>query len=145
MNKIIDNITIEKYDQINGTDVIHNVMNIISVYETEGVYSTQIFINWDDKVIVAKYNNEIVGAIVYVEIKWQKLINVTYGFVYNRFRKKGIYRKMWNELVGIAEKNNFNYIIGATGIKNEIMRTVMEKLNRKEFRIIYEYKVFKNE
>jgi hypothetical protein len=49
-------VAIENPVQLNGSDIVHLVMEVISKSEHKGFYNTQMLINWDHKVRVSGMN-----------------------------------------------------------------------------------------
>lgn len=106
--------------------------------DTDGLTSPP---NWDDNAIAAFIDNSCIGILTWTKSEWAKAINVRLGHINQKFRRKGIYQKLWKELLIIAREEKVNTIIGATGIKNMPMQAVMKSQKRKETAICYSFTV----
>ena len=94
--------------------------------------------------IVACEGKKPIGIIMFYPIENNKLW-ILYGFVTEKCREKGVYRKMWDTLVKHAKKNSYSEINSAIHSDNETMKKVLAKFGRVApvHRVEYVYKVKK--
>ncbi len=125
-------IEIHKYCTEDAFDILKiinfNILNTVSIYDYEiRTLENQISI-FDDKikknypVIVAKYNNKIVGFGMYSEFRFKVAYQFTVEhsvYVDHRFHEMGIGKLLLSELIEIAKKQNRHSMIAVIDSENK--------------------------
>jgi hypothetical protein len=131
----------EHYVGINHTPaLILGMKGWLEIYEA-GLAQCVLPFSWDNNAVMCTDNGHEVGVIVWSEQKWCKSAYIIMGYVKPEFRRIGIYKLMWNNLVEHIKKNHPDLIKleGGTHPKNMDMREVMHRLQRKATSYNYTY------
>lgn len=96
---------------------------------------------YKDKVIVARWNDEIVGLIAYRFEKGDGSLWVILGGVKPNYRLRGCYTKLFAKLVEVARKEGAVRIEASTHVTNNAMRCFNKKLGRTETHVISRYDI----
>lgn len=136
-------MTIRHVDSINGTPLVSLVVAGWHELFEAGFAAPDVGISYDHKAYYAEMagSGEIAGILVYNDEEWRKAFFVTLGYVLPKYRRAGVYRKLWEALVAGATEKGRLRILGATHVNNETMRAVHESLGRKETFVTYEFEV----
>lgn len=102
---------------------------------------TVIWLQWDDGAILATVDGEPIGVITYNYSEWNRTIYVRLGFVSPDRRGLGVYRKLWERLISVAQELNCYEVRSATNIGNRPMRAVAERLGRAEEQVTLVYRL----
>ncbi len=131
------------FNEVNMTPVVPLVHRAYDELMTAGLADYEVALSHDDKAVVAfTQDNIIAGILVYRELKWLRQWWVLIGWVAPQYRRKGVYTRLWAELVKRARKNkNIESITGATSVLNERMREVNASLDRIPHTISYKYPI----
>lgn len=136
-----DNILIKHYDGCSNTPanlfIMKAYVDLVENKFADNVYGA----NWDDKVIAAFIKNQCVGVLNWEKVKWNRTIVIKIGYVDKDFRRKGIYTKLWNELISKARDEKIYIIEGGTYVDNKIMQSTMIKLRREPYAYFYRYEI----
>lgn len=97
--------------------------------------------NWNDKIIAAFADNECIGVLTWEKVDWNKTIVIKLGYVHKDYRRKGVYTKLWNELILKAKEQSIYIIEGATHVDNGVMQKTMKRLERKPYAYFYKYEI----
>lgn len=91
------------------------------------------YVAWDHAAILAfDGDGNIIGTISYTHEVWASRLTVIIGYVAPAWRAHGVYRRLWQELVIIAQDKKCARIEGGTMAKNKVMRAVAESFGRRE-------------
>lgn len=97
--------------------------------------------SWNSSAIYAECDGKIVGVLAWKRIDWQKQLWIEVGYVLPDYRRRGIYRKMFERLVEKAKALSVRSIAGGVDPDNLAMRHVADSLGRKATSITYEYEL----
>lgn len=131
------------YEQINGTVAVQLALRAEADLHAAGLADDVIITHWDQSALVAYEAGRAVGIITFEHSKWQKRINICQGWVDPEYRRRGIYRELWNALVEKAKELKAIKIMGYTRYNNERMLIVAKQLGRKITVIGMEYLIEK--
>lgn len=125
-------------DQINNTDAL--VLAIEAHYELmkAGLSNPMQMVGWDNSAILARTEGHLrtgtimipAGVITFEHAKWQKRVYIQLGYVKPEYRRQGIYRAMWDELVRKARELNAKQIMGVVSAQNHDMLAAAKSLGR---------------
>ncbi len=96
---------------------------------------------YGDGAILAEVYGQAVGFITYRSTEKTGTLSLIFGWVEPKHRNKGVYRKLWDELVKYAQEKKFTRIDGTTHAGNLPMRACFEHLGRKEMWVTSVYYV----
>jgi GNAT superfamily N-acetyltransferase len=134
-------ITVKAVGQVNRTDAMPLLAQGLSELIQAGLQPAVCNTGWDDEAVVAYIDERPVGVMSFAEQKWDKTLWVKLGYVLQRYRRFGVYRAMWLQVVEIARAKKALEIWGATHISNGAMQTTMQKLGREVAALQYRFVV----
>lgn len=138
---MIMEIDIVHYNGINYTPIVTLIAKAQLNLLLDGMSEPLISIFWDDDLIAAFVENKPVGFISYKYSEYIKTVNIHIGWVEPEYRRTGIYRQMWDELVIKSRDLKAKHIMSTTHLKNHQMRATAKKLGRNEISINLSYKL----
>jgi hypothetical protein len=135
-------IEIKHYDGPNHTRAVPLIAAAAHELECSGWSSGNLIGSWDHQVILAISDSvEAVGVLTWDHQKWSRTIWVTLGYVVPHFRKSGVYRRMWDELILKARELGVPEIQGGTHVGNKPMLDCATRLGRVPLFITTSFKV----
>lgn len=120
--------------QLGGTPFLGLAVQVHAALIEEGFADpTAQMVNWDTRAVVALSGRELTpaGIITYSAMEWIKCFDIGLGYVLPDWRRRGIYRQMWDELVAVAQEQKIAKIYGAISINNAPMLKVSVALGRR--------------
>ena len=133
------NLKIKRHSIISQTPAVAFAMRAYADLMDRGHTENYPNLNWNDSAITAWLEEGIVGVIVWTKVDFSKTIQLKLGYIHPAFRKRGIYSKLWDELVKIATNESVWAIEGGTHPDNADMRAIAKKQGRVEYGILYRY------
>ncbi len=127
-------LKILRVPQLGGTPFLGLAVQVHAALLEEGFADPEApMVSWDTSAVVALSGHELTsaGIITYVEMKWRNCFDIGMGYVLPDWRRRGIYRHMWDELVLVAQDKNVCKIYGAIKITNAPMLKVAIALGRR--------------
>lgn len=97
--------------------------------------------NWDQEAIVAKVDGDVAGVLTFVEFEAYRHIWIYLSYVRPRYRRQGLFRKMFDRLTEIAREREVPEIQSGVSARNTTMQKVNARLGRKVESLTYSYKV----
>ena len=97
--------------------------------------------NWHSHALLAVEDGESIGLIIYQTVDWKNKLDLEIGYVRPDRRRAGVYRALWDELIGVAREKGIPVISGATHVDNQEMQAVMSRLDRQLKWLTYEYRL----
>ena len=135
-------IDVVHFEQINRTEAYPLALEGHVELLRQGLAEPVESVSWENEALLAKQGSgELAGVLVFGHQKWNRSFWVQLGFVRPQFRRQGVYRAMWRQLVTIAQARKIPVILGATSVSNTDMQRVMAQLDRSAYAIQYAYKV----
>lgn len=125
-------IKILHFDGINQTAAFAIALEGHLALIREGLSQPAQIVSWDDRAIVAMIGDEPAGVMNWREVKHWREVSLDLGYVRPAYRRRGVYRAMWNALVVKAAEVGARRIIASTHVDNAAMRATAAKLGRYE-------------
>ncbi len=133
-------ITVRHYDCVNNTPAFRLAIAAQEDMVAEGFASETIVIRGDSPVLVAFFDNPEneprikvpAGFITYTHNRGNRSIALNVGWVKPDYRRRGVYRTLWERLVEKAQELGAVKILGGTHVANARMRAVGRALGRYE-------------
>lgn len=143
MDDGIESMKIEVVDQIGGSRATPIAVAGWHYLHQNGLVNNNTWaVNWDDEAIIGvNLADRPIAILIFSHQKWLKTIYVKLGYVEADFRRKGVYGKLWEKLVEIAQERNVPYIEGATMLQNAAMRSQAKQMDRVEYGVMLRYEV----
>jgi ribosomal protein S18 acetylase RimI-like enzyme len=113
--------------KINGYKHVHQHPD----YDSEAVFA----------VVQEQELEQIVPAICFVRKDYLRRITITGGYTHENFRKLGIYTKLYQNIVAIAERDNYTSISRSTKPNNLAMNRLIQAQGGKIDYITYKQKL----
>lgn len=132
---------IKHFRQISGSRAMEIAIEGEAFLHAQGFSSPHLHVQWNHEALVADVDGEAAGILVYADVDWKNEVWVVLGYVRPHFRRRGIYRALWEALVVRARQAGRPRIGGDTSIKNKAMQQTMEALGRRPVAIIYDFDV----
>ena len=123
---------IESYEGLNWTPAAPLAMRGVVESIDAGLLPPTLLLNWDQNAFVAFEGDKPVGVLVWSKAEWQKEVCVIFGYVLSEFRRRGVYRSLWDALVARAVELKMHHIRGETRLENQAMRRVAKSQRRAE-------------
>lgn len=132
---------VERASQLSGTPVMSYAIHVHAEMLKEGVCDPNwLMIDWNDGAVVAYLDEptairEIqrpIGIITYTLIQYRKELLIKLGSVALQWRRQGVYRMMWQELVAVARECGYGTITSAIRLDNQAARLMALSLGRVE-------------
>jgi predicted acetyltransferase len=126
--KFNDFITVDAIDKnLNNTPALYlAVQGWLEVWE-DNKEEAKMGVFWDDSAILAYVGKKAVGVITYHFNEFDGSYNVRIGYVDPKYRRLGVYGKMWNTLVDEAQKYSIRTILSNVDMGNKTMLAVATK------------------
>ena len=138
-------MSFKEFDGINQTPAIPLIARGWAEMIKNGVASMETVCNWDHQAIIAFDDSfgsdEPVGIITYDHQKWRKTLWIAFGYVVPSARRHGVYRALWDRLIGIGQKIGVEKIQGGIHVDNHSMLECSRKLGRKDLFITTSFDV----
>ncbi len=128
-------IEIKHYSGLNYTPAVLLAAEAQYSLLSENMSEPLISTFWDDEIILATIDNDSAGLILWKYSEWVKTVNIHIGYVRPKYRRFGVYRKMWYALIDKAREAKAKNIMGTTHIDNIGMRETARSLGRKEISV----------
>lgn len=101
-----------------------------------------LILSWDNPCVIVRGHGvgaeSVCGVIVYALTEWNKTLYINLGYVRPSHRKLGLYKMMYQELIGIARSKDMKKIRGSIASENIDARRMAISLGRSEVGVIYE-------
>jgi hypothetical protein len=127
-------LKILRVPQLGGTPFAGFAVQVNAALLDEGFADPFVsMVGWDTAAVVALSGRDLTpaGIITYADSKWRKCFDVGMGYVLPDWRRRGIYRAMWDELVLAAQEQKVARIYGAIMVSNAPMLKVAVALGRR--------------
>lgn len=135
-------LNIKRVKQLGGTPHLGFALRAYAACIEEGVVSArELPFGWDARGLVAYVRDEPAGVLVYGTAPWSQTYHVIFGFVLPDFRRRGIYRALFDELTCVAMDEGVAAITGTVAVGNKGMQAVMTRLGRAPETITYGFEV----
>jgi GNAT superfamily N-acetyltransferase len=93
-------------------------------------------VNWDDEIIYATgRHGKVMGFISYANQEWNKVVLVRFGYVLPEHRRKGVYKRLYAELVKEAKAKKATRLSSATFLKNRRVRAAAKQRGNSELKV----------
>lgn len=124
---------IEHYDGLNRTPALPLAVEGWFRLFQQGLAGDTVQVQWDHNSLVAFDNDDVaMGIITYAHLEYLKSLTVCIGYVRPAYRRLGVYRALWDALVGKATEMKASVIDSSTFIENAPMRAVASDQRRRE-------------
>ena len=137
-----DQFTIERHPHCNiNFDVAGAVARFLGQAAVEGVVGS---LPWPGCEVLLAYEGtgEPIGVMLFQRSDYaDTTLQISLGYVLPAFRRCGVYRRLFNELVGIAKELNARTIRGDTLMTNETAIAAFKRLGRKPAAMSFLYDV----
>ena len=127
-------LKILRVPQLGGTPFAGFAVEVNAALLEEGFADFSVsMVGWDTCAVVALSGREQTptGIITYADSKWHGCFDIGMGYVLPDWRRRGIYRQMWDELVLTAQEQKVSRIYGAIMVNNAPMLKVAVALGRR--------------
>jgi GNAT superfamily N-acetyltransferase len=122
------NTRIEQYNGLNRTPAALLAAEGHLELLRLGFADTMVYNYWDDEALVAfdadSQMTPPLGVITFQHTKHYRQIDLKIGYVREPFRRMGVYRKLWEQLVGLAVERKAVLIRSGVHIDNVTMQNV---------------------
>jgi GNAT superfamily N-acetyltransferase len=81
--------------------------------------------------VYAEERGKIIGAITYFGSEGDLSLNINMGYVLPKYRRRGVYTRMFEEIKTIGRERGFKWISTHTSPKNTAIVATNEKLGRR--------------
>jgi len=98
-----------------------------------------VHFNWDSKAVVASIDGVPCGVITWNHTEWMKQVDITVAYVLPEYRRRGVYRAMWEALVEKAKVVGALEIMSNTAVANAPMRGAAAAVGRSEGGVILRF------
>jgi GNAT superfamily N-acetyltransferase len=132
---------IKHYDGINYTPAIQLIVEAQADLLRTGKSEPLLSALWDNQVVAAFEGDYCIGVITWNYSAWVKTASINIGYVDKNYRRKGIYRMLWDELVIKAREKGAVNITGSTHLDNAAMRAAAKALGRIESSVNLLYRI----
>lgn len=132
---------IKYYKQLNGSPALALAVEAENALHQAGFTSGHVLVAWNQQALAAFVDGRVVGVLTYEDLEWKNELFVVVGYVHPAFRRRGIYRALWEALVARAQETGRPRIVGTTSVMNQAMQATMEALGRRPVAISYEYEL----
>jgi GNAT superfamily N-acetyltransferase len=125
-----DMIAIRRYEHINYTPAVVLAMRGWLELNDKGIGEQAASVHWEQHGIVAFADSKAVGVITWTE---QKPLAAAYAeqvYVIPEWRRKGIFKLMWDELEEWAAEKEFYTIRLGTHPMNTLARSIYDRMGR---------------
>ena len=134
-------ITITHHKRISQTPAIPLLVRGWAEISAASLTNGGICIAWDHEALVALVDDTPAGVLSYNFSEWQNCFWVNLGYVLPEYRKQGVYRALWAELITRAQTAGALTIEGSTHVDNKALQRVASKLGRAPSSITYTFAV----
>ena len=93
------------------------------------------------RAVTAHWGDVLVGAIAFFPYRFDTCFWIAFGAVDAGYRRRGIYRQMWQRLVEIAQREGVATIEGATDSRNTEMLEFYKRAGRPVFGVMSRFVV----
>ena len=137
-------LTLIRVQQLGGSPYAGFAVQAHAALLDEGLSDPSMtMVGWDTNAIVARVGRDeqmAVGIITYSYLNYCARLDIGVGFVVPDFRRRGVYRAMWDEIVLEAQRLKATKILGTTYIKNDRMVKVAVALGRRaeSYNLVFE-------
>ena len=124
---------IKHLQQISGSPYHFKALEafVETVLAGNGDGSAVIF-NWDDKVsVILSRSGELQGLIVWRHLKWLQQVWICQGWVEPKYRRRGLYTKLYRAVKAEAKKLGARTIAGGVKPANVAMIAAAKRQGRK--------------
>jgi GNAT superfamily N-acetyltransferase len=128
---------IKTSEKMNGSPALPLLVEGWSELFRNGHASPDVAIAWDHSVLWIEDGGVPVAAMSYHYTDWNRQFWINLGYVKPSHRRRGLYRKLYEEAHRIAVEKKAHHISGGTNWNNHIMRATAEDLGRKPDYVIY--------
>lgn len=125
-------VNVRRYEGLNGTPALPLALRGWTDLVDRGMCRNVVMLFWDNWAVVAELDGTPVGVITFSKSDWLREFHISIGFVLPEYRRRGVYRAMWTDLVAWARELKFRAIEGSTKAENATMRSVAAALGRRE-------------
>jgi RimJ/RimL family protein N-acetyltransferase len=134
-------IDITHYHGFNNTPAAIIAVKVQLELLESGFSAPLISLFYEDQIILAtiKPSTEPVGVMIWKHYEWIKTVQIHLSYVTSGFRRRGVYRRMWDELLIKARETNAKIIESTIHIDNHAMRAVAKSLGHTERSINLSY------
>ena len=129
--------------QLGGTPYLGFAVQAHAALLDEGLADpTTAMVGWGTSAMVAHVGRDMLacGIITFNHAEWDNRFDIGVGYVMPDYRRRGIYRLMWDELVLEAQRLKVARIYSAVKISNASMMKVATALGRhaESFNVLFE-------
>jgi GNAT superfamily N-acetyltransferase len=125
-------IETEHFARLNLTPAVEIALEGQRDLIVSGMGTEIINLHGDYRAILAKIDGESAGVIVWSVQEWISDAFIHLGYVRKPFRRRGVYRALWNALLATARDKELVSVSGVTDTNNAQLRNVALALGRVE-------------
>jgi GNAT superfamily N-acetyltransferase len=134
-------IEIKHVDGVNYSGAVKAIHAAYFELMENGLTADELAVGWDNNVIVASENGELVGVMVWAEQKHDKTLWLTLSYVVPARRGQGVFQTMWDAIVEKTKEKGLVQIKSLTHVRNAPMRRAAAKAGRVEEMIQLVYRM----
>jgi hypothetical protein len=96
-----------------------------------------VALSWDPSPLWIEYKGRPVAILTFTHLEWKAELWINLAHVDEKFRRRGLYRALYNRAKSIAMEKKCTRIAGGTDFHNEPMRKTAIMLGRRPEYVIY--------
>jgi GNAT superfamily N-acetyltransferase len=127
---------IKHYEQINFTPAIPIAVRGQHELLEAGLSEPVALFHWENRAIVAFHGQTPVGVIIWDLAAHRKEANIIIGYVVPEYRRAGIYKRLYAQLIKVAKEKGCNHIRGYTSVRNTALRSFAKTAGRSEMGVM---------